>query len=170
MHKGVVHRLHHDHAGAGGALLAAVAKGGIDHPLHRLIQVGAFVDDDAVFAPHFCHHPLQVLLARAPLGGIGVDATAHFPGAGEGNHVHIGVLHQVSPHGGAFGGHKVEHILGHARLVEDFGNFGGDDRGVFRRFEDGAVARHQGAATVMPVVMAMGKFQGEITTPMPWGK
>jgi hypothetical protein len=68
VHKGVVDRLHHHDAGAGGTLLTAVAKGGVDHPLHGLIQVGAFVDDDAVFAAHFSNHPLQVLLAGAPAG------------------------------------------------------------------------------------------------------
>ena len=63
LHKNVVDGRFHDHARAGGALLAAEAEGGSDRALDRGVEIGVGADEDGVFAAHFENGPLDPDLA-----------------------------------------------------------------------------------------------------------
>ena len=164
--EGVVDPLQHDHPRARRALLPGVAEGALQDADDRLVEVGIVVDDDRVLAPHLGDHPLDVVLPRRRLGGPAIDRQPDLARAGEGDQVDPGIFHQRLPDVAEAGQD------GQAPRRVDL------PRGALRRACRAIIgARSLGfrttvlpvtsAATVMPVGIASGKFQGEITTATP---
>jgi len=60
----VVNLFRHDRAGARGALLPLITKGGLHYAFHGGFDVGFFIHDDGIFAAHLEDGALDPLLAR----------------------------------------------------------------------------------------------------------
>src|SRR5690606_28400037 len=101
--------------------LALIEPDGFHQTLDSAIEVGILKNDVGGFSTKFEAEPL----AR-PRGG-GANDLAHFGGAGKGNLVYVGMVDDGRP-GIAFAGNDIDHALGKANPVADFGKEQGRQR------------------------------------------
>jgi hypothetical protein len=155
-------------ARAGGTLLSLKSERRLCHAFDRGVDVGVGVDDDGVFAAHLKNRALDPDLAGSLRGRDFVDVQANFARTGESDVARLGMR---------------DHRVAEARS-------GARDRSsprprachLFQQFEkpcamvgeslDGfriTVLPLTIEASVIPAMMAQGKFHGGITAPTPSG-
>ena len=103
----------HQQARTGAAHFSLVEPDSVDQSLHGAVQVGVFENNERGFAAQFQRKPL-VALRRSF-----ADGAPHFGGAGEGDLVHAGVLHQRFA-GRAVSGDDIDDACGEPDLLADF--------------------------------------------------
>src|SRR3954470_8950636 len=138
----VVDRLVREHPRRGRALLAREHERAGDDRGHDLVEVGIGVDDHRVLAAHLRDHALEVTLALEHLGGRPDDLQPDLVGAGEGDRVHAGVLHQRGADV-ALARQQRERVRRHARLAQRLDQHRRAARGLLGRLEDHRVAGGQ---------------------------
>ena len=114
----------HEDARARTADLALVEPDGVNNTFNRRIEIRILVHDEGGLAAEF----ERELLARA-CGGL-ADEAAHFRGAGEGDLVHVRMVHDGRTRG-AIARDDVDNAGRQARLTADFGE---GERGQGREF------------------------------------
>ena len=157
-----------DDAAGGGAFLAGVAEGGLPHTEHRFIQVGGCIDDDRVLAAHLADDLLDERLLIGWCCGGAEDVEADGLGAGEGDERDARIADDWLRRRFRRPGKEVQHIFGTPASRESR-RAGAAMPGVCSAGLTMTVLPVTRAATVMPVQMASGKFQGLITTATPRG-
>ncbi|MCY1352244.1 hypothetical protein D9M69_385320 [compost metagenome] len=108
--------------------------------IHRGLQVGILEDDIGALPAQLQLHALEVAL-----GGLD-DAPAGGGGAGEGDLAHVLVLGQALAGGVSVTRHHVDHAIGEAHFLHQFGDAQGGQRGDLRRLDHHRVAGGQGRA------------------------
>src|SRR5207244_12250657 len=139
------------------------------------------IDDDRVLAAHFENRPFNPHLAKCLVGGDLVDPQSHFARTRKCDVASFGMGHNRIPKAGPRPGAEVDHGLRHTGFFEQFDKFRSDSRRVARRLQnhgevgeslDGfkiTVLPETIEASVMPAIIAHGKFHGGITAPTPSG-
>ena len=164
----VVNSLEHDHTRARRTFLPRVSEGALDDADHGLVKVGVVVDHDRVLAAHLGDDALHVVLARLDVGRLAVDQQAHVARAGERHQIDAGVIDQGLAGLVAQPGQIVQHAGGRPASCSTRARcqaITGDCSAGLRT----TVLPATSAATVMPVGIANGKFQGGMTTATPRG-
>ncbi len=127
----------HEQAGTGAADLALIEPDGIDQAFDGAVDVGILEDDVGALAAQFERKAL------AGASGGFADDLADFGGAGEGDLVDIGVVDDGGA-GLALAGDDIDHALGQADALANFGEQQGRQRGEFGRLEHDRIAGGKG--------------------------
>ena len=148
--------------------MALEAEGCLGDAFDSGINVGIGVDNNGVFAAHFEDSALDPDLAGSLRGGDMVDVQSNFARAGESDVAGFRMRPTASPKLAPAPGQKFTTPSGSPTSSSSSMNFAamvGESLDGFRI----TVLPLTMDATVMPAIMAQGKFQGGILRPRPAG-
>ena len=139
----VMRAVHHNHATARGTFLSAKTKRALAHAKHRLIKVGAGVNNDCVLAAHFAHNFFHGFLLwcdhAARLNNVKTNALA----AGERDQRHARIAHQRRANFFAKAGQESQALARNSRAPQNVAHDFCNAHGLFRGFHRHGVASHQ---------------------------
>ena len=170
LQKLVVDALIDDRPRAGRALLPLKSEGRRATPSTAAVEIGVSIHDDRVFAAHLENRALDPDLARAARSAATLlMSQADFARSGEGNETRLGMRNQRIAEAAARARDRSSPRLPAARPLratsKNFAAMVGESLDGFRI----TVLPQTIEASVMPAMIAQGKFHGGITAPTPSG-